>query len=392
MKHWMIAALLALLSAGAGPVAAMGFCPPSNPMSMREEVALADVVMYGTLANPRVETDANEKLEFTDFHIQRVIKAGPFVGGTKVLQLSRYVAVEPKKDQFLIFFAAAKGKLEEYRGIPVAASAAIDYLQEMLSVDPTDRIALLTQSLRYLDHADPAIADDAFLEFSRAAEALAGASEADYRPLAVCLSADRLAGLLIDPQSSPHKQELYARLLGQVGNVKHAPLLRCMFDLPDGPDAAAKRRVGLLVGFTLLQPREGWAYLDALLGDSSQDFPDRYRALRAIRYLWEVRPDVLSRKDLLNGISRLLEQSDIADIAIEDLRKWGQWQMADQVMALTDKPSHNTIPIVRRALLRFALGCPNNAAAGKYVEKLRRENPTMVEEAEELLRLENAKD
>jgi hypothetical protein len=384
MNRWMIAALMVLGSMGARPVAAMGFCTPAPSKSLREEVAEAQVVMYGRVANPRVETDANEEIKLTDFHIKRVIKQGPFVGGTKVLQLARYVAVEPKKDEFLVFFDVDNGKLDPYRGVAVTSSAVIDYLQEMTALDPTDRLAILTHAFRHLDHTDPAIADDAFLEFRRAAEGEAGA---DYRGLAGHLSADRIAGLLSDPQTPAWRQDLYARLLGHCGKAEHVPLLRCLLDLTHGQEAATHRE-GLLVGFTLLQPREGWAYIDALLGDSSRTFTERYLALRVIRFFWEKRPDVVNWKALLKGVSKLLGQSDIADLAIEDLRKWGQWQMVDQVMALKDRPSHNTIPIMRRALLRFALRCPKNAAAAEYVEQMLRENPTMVEEAEELLQLE----
>jgi hypothetical protein len=280
--------------------------------------------------------------------------------------------------------------LDVYRGFPVASAAVLDYLQEMLSLNPRDRFATLTHACRYLDHADPVIAYDAFVEFRRAADGKDGETEGDYRTLTGRLSADRLAALLNDPETPAWKQDLYARLLGHIGTAEHAQLLGCMLALPDGSETATRRKVGLMVGFTLLQPREGWAYIDALLGDSSQEFPDRYTALRVGRFFWEKRPDVVSRKVLLRGVSRLLEQSDIADLAIEDLRKWGQWQMADQVMALKDQPSHNTIPIVRRALLRFALCCPKNAAAVAYVEQLRREDLSLVEDAEELLRLENA--
>jgi hypothetical protein len=387
MRRWLIAALVALVSMGARPVAAMGFCSPANPSTMREDMAEAQVVMYGTIANPRVETDANERIELTDFHLKRVIKKGPFVGGTKVLQLHHYIAVDPEKNGFLIFCDINNGKLVPFRGVVVASSAVIDYLQEMTTIDPTDRLSLLTHSFRYPDHADPTIADDAFLEFRRAVDGKDDEAGGDYRPLAGRLSADRIADLLSEPQTRPWKQGLYAQLLGHCGKAEHAQLLRCMLELADGQDSASGRK-GLLVGFTLLQAREGWAYIDALLGDSSRTFTERYMALRIVRFFWEKRPDVVGRQTLLKGVSRLLEQSDIADLLIEELRKWGQFQMADEVMALKDKPSHNTIPIMRRALLRFALSCPKNAAAAEYVEQMVREHPDEVENVEEQLRWE----
>ena len=47
----------------------------------------------------------------------------------------------------------------------------------------------------------------------------------------------------------------------------------------------------------------------------------------------------------------LLDQGDIADLAIEDLRKWKAVEALDQVLALNGRPSHN-IPIVHRAFFR----------------------------------------
>jgi hypothetical protein len=383
MKRWMIAALMVLGSLGARPVAAMGFFP-LPPRPMREEIAEAEVVLFGMIAYPRVETDPNENVQISDFYTKDVIKMGPLVGGPQVLQLPHAIPFDPKKNRFVVFCDISNGKLDPYRGFPVSSPAVTDYLREVSSFNPADRTSILTHAFRYLDHPDPALADDAWVEFSRAADPRDGS---DYRPLAGCLSADRIAQWLRDPKTPEWKVGLYAKLLGHCGGLEHARLLRRMLDDSKKPDSGT-RTEGLLVGYTLLQPRQGCAFIDAIAADSSRDFTERYAALRVIRFFWETRPDVVGQKELLKVIGRFLEQSDIADLAIEDLRKWGQWQMADQVMVLKDKSSHNAIPIMRRALLRFALGCPKNAAAAEYVEQILRENPTMVQEAEELLQLE----
>ena len=64
------------------------------------------------------------------------------------------------------------------------------------------------------------------------------------------------------------------------------------------------------------------------------------------------------------------EQSDIADLAIEDLRKWSRWEVAERILALSGKKSHD-IPIVRRSILRYALSCPNQKAMA-FVEEQRK--------------------
>src|SRR5204862_477976 len=102
------------------------------------------------------------------------------------------------------------------------------------------------------------------------------------------------------------------------------------------------------------QPKEGWAYIQAILKDPKKEFMVRYAALRAVRFLWNSRPDLVPEKELEKGVSALLDQSDIADLAIEDLRLHKCWDETDHVFGLYGKKSHD-IPIVRRYILRYAL-------------------------------------
>src|SRR5262249_43118751 len=104
------------------------------------------------------------------------------------------------------------------------------------------------------------------------------------------------------------------------------------------------------------------------------------------RFFWDSRPDVLDKKELVQGASELLNQSDIADLAIEDLRKWNRWETCDRVLELQGKKSHD-IPIIRRAILRYALSCPESKAS-QYVQQCGARDAEMVKAAEELLKLE----
>jgi hypothetical protein len=76
----------------------------------------------------------------------------------------------------------------------------------------------------------------------------------------------------------------------------------------------------------------------------------------------------------------------MADFAIEDLRKWQRWELSDKVLDLFDQETHN-VPVIRRAILRYALRCPNSRATA-FVREQRRLDPDYVNDAEELLRLE----
>jgi hypothetical protein len=113
----------------------------------------------------------------------------------------------------------------------------------------------------------------------------------------------------------------------------------------------------------------------------------RYAALRAVRFLHDYRSDVVTRKQLIEGLCALLEQEDISDLAIEDLRKWQVWDKADKVLAVVKTDAYKT-PIVKRAILRYCLQCKGSKAAEAFVAERKKADVKAVEEAEELLKLE----
>ncbi len=83
----------------------------------------------------------------------------------------------------------------------------------------------------------------------------------------------------------------------------------------------------------------------------------------------------------------MLRVSDMADFAIEDLRKWHRWDYCDQVMDMFEKKNFNT-PIIRKAILRYALQCPSGRALD-FVKTQRARDSEWVAETLELLNLES---
>src|SRR5262249_48329559 len=112
-------------------------------------------------------------------------------------------------------------------------------------------------------------------------------------------------------------------------------------------------------------------------------------ALQTVRFYWETRPDVFNKKDLVQAVCLAMSQQDIADFAIEDLRKWARWEVAEQVIGLFAQKSHD-VPVTRRAILRYALTCPIPVAKA-FVAQQRKINREWVEETMELMRLEREK-
>jgi hypothetical protein len=346
------------------------------------DVNQASMVLYGTLTNAKLDSSGDLGQGSTDLVVEAVIKKHEILGDKKVLTLPRYVPTDKNSTvNFLVFCDVFKGKIDPYRGLPIPAdSDMVQYLKGALEIKDKAIGLRLRYYFDYLDDKDAEVSNDAYKEF-------ANADYKDYRDMAKDLPADKIAKWLEDPNTPAFRYGLYASMLGHCGKAKHAAVLRSMLDDP-------QKRVstgvdGILAGYTMLQPKAGWEYIQKLLKDPSKDFMLRYAALRAVRFFWDSRPDLLDKKDLIQGVCALLEQSDIADLAIEDLRKWGRWEVCDRVLELQSKKSHD-VPIIRRSILRFALSCPDQKATA-FVEQTRKRDPEMVKDTEELLKLETGK-
>jgi hypothetical protein len=372
-----IAALTCL--AFAGIAGACPFCSMQG-QTLTGDVNQASMVLFGTLANAKLDANGAFGQGSTDLRIEAVIKKNPILADQKVITLPRYVPTDNNSTKFLIFCDVFKGKIDPYRGVPVKDNGDIvKYLQGALAVKDKDLGARLRFFFDYLDNADLEISNDAYKEFGNA-------DYKDYREMAKHLPGDKIAKWLQDPETPAFRFGLYASMLGHCGTPAHADLLKKMLDDPQKRLSSGVD--GILAGYVMLKPKEGWAYTRQILGDPAKEFMLRYSALRTVRFLWDSRPDLIERKELLDGVCLLLDQGDVADLAIEDLRKWGQWGVANRVLGLHGKKSHD-IPIVRRAILRYALACPEPKAV-QFVTEQRKKDAETVKDVEELLKLETA--
>jgi hypothetical protein len=365
------------LAIAALPLAACPFCSMQG-QTLTGDINQASMVLFGTLTNAKLDASGAVGQGTTDLQIEAIIKPNPILGNRKVVTLPRYVPTENNSTKFLIFCDVYKGQIDPYRGVPVKPdSDIVRYLQGAMAVKDKDIGTRLRYFFDFLDNADVEISNDAYKEFGNA-------DYKDYREMAKGLPADKLAKWLQDADTPSFRYGLYASMLGHCGSDRHAAVLRKMLDDPQKRLSSGVD--GILAGYTLLKPQEGWVYINGLLKDPSKEFMLRYAALRAARFFWDSRPDVVPRKQLAEGVGALLDQSDVADLAIEDLRKWGQWDMTDRVLAIYDRKSH-AVPIVRRAVLRFALSSPAPHATA-FVDSMRKKDPDTVKDVEELLKLE----
>jgi hypothetical protein len=192
---------------------------------------------------------------------------------------------------------------------------------------------------------------------------------------------------LKDPNTRGTRFGLYGLMLGHCGKPEDAKAVREL--LNDKERSFSSGLDGVLAGYTMLDQKAGWDHVTSLVkGD--QEFPVKYAALRTARFFWEYRPDVVPHKQVLEVMKLLMEHADIADMPIEDLRKWKVWELTPTILGYAAKESHNTIPINNRAILKFAIAAswadPKNTAAAEFVAEARKKDPKRVEFLEELLK------
>jgi hypothetical protein len=82
----------------------------------------------------------------------------------------------------------------------------------------------------------------------------------------------------------------------------------------------------------------------------------------------------------------LVTQGELADLAVEDLRRWQWWELTPTVLAQYGKPTHDA-PLVQRAILRYAFSCPRDEAK-KFLEGVKAKQPELYNDVAESLRLE----
>jgi hypothetical protein len=387
MSRRLLVLLVPMICAwGLLAVPSVASCPFCNAegQTLTKEINLASLVIFGTLKEGKLSSDGIDGT--TDFIVENTIKRHDIldkaikkVDGKQMLTLSRYLGGDREKNyKWVIFCDVFKGKIDPYRGMPVKKdSDPSKYLAGALAVKDKPQPERLKFFFKYLDDPDVEISNDAYKEF-------AYADYKDYKDMAKELPADKIAGWLQDPKTPTFRYGLYGSLIGHCGTDKHAKVIRKMLDDPERRLTSGIE--GLLAGYVLLQKKEGWDYVRGILKDTSKEFTTRYSALRTTRFFWDFRPDVVSKKDIVEAVSILLDQPDVADLAIEDLRKWQAWDKTDGILDLWNKNTHD-IPIIKRSIVRYALCCPAERAKA-FVAERRKADPDAVQSAEDLLKLE----
>jgi hypothetical protein len=371
----LLAPFLALVLVSAAT--ACPFCTQQGkPFTAEATQLTTDLVIFGKVKS------ANEKDDTSELIVENFIKDDKRRGTGNVVSVKKYLdpTIIDDKHRILLFCELFNGKVDAYRGVVVRQGSSLPtYLAEAIKTKGKPNVERLKFFFRYLDDAEPEVAMDAYREF-------ASSDYKDFAAMAKDLPADKVIKWLKAADTQPFRIGLYASMLGHCGKPEHLGVLKQL--LADPERRAGSGVDGMLAAQVLLDKTEGWKALLAALRNTKEDFNYRYAALRAVRFLHEFRPDLIAHKDLVDAVCILLAQDDIADMAIEDLRKWKQWDVADRVLALTKTPAYKEVNVIRRSILRYCLQCKGHDGATAYVAARRKEDAEAVTDAAELLKIE----
>jgi hypothetical protein len=375
MKRPLFLSLVIALAVGPA-IRACTYCTPDiqQRQTLRQDARQAKFVVYGTLSNPRLNGDMGGS---TDLNVEHVVKDDPARGKQQVITVSRYVPVDAKNPpRFLVFCDVNNGRIDAYRGVPIKNTAVVEYLRGALAIPEKDRTKSLRYAFGHLDSSDPDVAADAFLEFAKATDQEIGDVARHLKP-------EKLRKLMTDPKTPAERLSVFAFLLGACGTKTDADLLAGMLAKNEERTAAATS--GLLGGLIELRPQDGWEAVVRILKDPKRPFSQRLSALGALRFYHSWKPTE-TKTEVLRGLGALIEDGDMADMAIEDLRRWQWWELTPTVLTQYGKPTHDA-PLVQRAILRYAFSCPRDEAK-KFLEGVKAKQPELYNDVAESLRLE----
>lgn len=364
-KPLLIGLAVALLLGVASPARACPFCTAVRP-SWSQQREAADVFAIGALTGNVAVADT-----------ARVLRAIRGEASSEVVTLAEAVPVEYPGRLALLFGrrTAADGRIA-WSAVHVS-EACLPYAVQA----PDVRAATLERLgwfAKYLEHPEPLLAEDAYLEFGHAPYD-AVAALADRLPY------DKLRQWLVDAEIPADRKGLYGLLLGlardDAARAANVALLRGQIlapacDFRSGFD-------GVLGGYLVAGGRPALELLSQryLLAPAAAEGDVRH-ALTALRFYHEFGREI-SQPEIAAAAALLLARPSVATTVIVDLARWNHWlplERVTQLYAAADYPQ----PATRRAVVGYLMTAPPELGQPQ-LESLRVRDPAGVADGEAAL-------
>jgi hypothetical protein len=372
----------------APPTQALVCCPGCSVIRgerLAERIAKAGLVVHGKFSNPRQLPDPgpDEPSSLTDMRVLKVIKAHPALAKRTDVPVAGFISGAKQKPAEYIMFADVKEKqILPFDGIPVDGKDIVEYLQGAVDAQKLPVAERIGFFFKYLNHANDDIARDAYMEVSTPSFKDVASAKKHYDP-------DLVQKMLRDPKTQPYKFGLLGILTGVCGRKEDAEVLRTM--IVDKDKRPYSGMDGLIAGYCLLEPEKGLAMVLDFLSNPEVDFNVRYAALRiTTQFLIKDFPVSETKKQsIFDRLGAIVDNGEMGDLAIDELRKAEVWEYAKRVFAAHDSsnPDIKDNNFIKRAAIRYALKCPTPEAKA-FVEHLRKTAPGRLNIEEENLRWE----
>jgi hypothetical protein len=227
------------------------------------------------------------------------------------------------------------------------------------------------------------IAGDAYKEFARSSNAEVGLIAQEWPAQDRKELVEKLRTSLTDPRTPEDRLGLYSFLLAACSPAEEAEKdSRLLLE------QIRQRNDRTLAGLIHLDWDTGWKETYGILRNAKEPLLRRLAVIRTLRFQYGAQPEK-SRGHALKAMEMLLQQAEIADIAIEQLRTWKIWDLTEPVLLLFGKSDYD-VPITKRAIVRYALTCERSGAAEAdktkpFLAELRKKEPDLVKAVEENL-------
>jgi hypothetical protein len=371
---------VALLFAVSATALGCPFCTALEPTLSSRRDAAALVALGEVQSSPVRPGDAKPSLTI---RLHRTLKGDKLLGGQESIVAAAGGPIKPGA-LVLVFGEKTEGeRVDEgsaaslrFAVIPVTETSYAYFAQAPDLRKPAPE--RLRYFARFLEHADPTIASDAYQEFAHA-------SFADVEKAAGSLPFDKMSGWLLSERVPPARKGFYglALSLGKNEDLRkiHADRLFRMILSPEDDFRAGFD--GIIGGYLLVRGASGLDQIDKLyLSNPKAADGDVRHALAALRFYREFGQDI-PRARLAQSLRLVLTRPEFAEAVVTDLARWQDWSAVDTIAGLYTQDAYAE-PAVRRAIVGYLLACPE-AGAMSQLQRLRGVDPQGVAAAEQVL-------
>lgn len=352
------------------------FCPGAS-VPLTEKLTHAPTVCLVRWKEAEVGTIA--KPGHTVYKVLKVVKQSQ---GTRyqpgsLITINRDHSGKPG-EPFLLTGTQGPNPLWENPTVITPASYSYIMRAPSLQQPTTERLRYF---LKFLEHKDTIVANDAFSEF-------ANAPFEDIIPLAEELPREKLHHWLSSKSTPAPRLGLYGLLLGLCGQAEDIRFMEQKISVPAQGIRAGIG--GLMSGYLMLTGSKGLDHLERTKFRQKNTSPNELFAARdAVAFMWTYQRDGkrIPPERLRQSMRILLDRPDLADLVIADLARWQDWSVMDRLVSLYDADDYD-YKAIRKAIVRYLLVASRDTDPGtatrarKYLDRIRGRDPQLVKRAE----------